>query len=317
MIKKILSPITYQIIKKYRDRYIYQSIIDITKEHNVINNSESSSNIISSFINSDYPCLISRFGSVELDAAINYKKKQPLSIIRSFYPFWISNSTIKRMQTNAGFFPIKHKSLSSFSDLIYSIVPEIDILGIWIGSENRMPISKRCKLIQLQYLEPFWSTKPWTAELKGRKILVVHPFAESIKNQYAKRDLLFDNKDILPEFDSLTVIKAVQSIGGETNGFNNWFEALKYMEDEIDKVDYDVALIGCGAYGMPLAAHCKQMGKKAIHLGGALQLLFGIRGNRWETEQKIYSKFMNDNWVRPLDSERPHTAQNVENACYW
>lgn len=317
MIKKILSPITYQIIKKYRDRYIYQSIIDITKEHNVINNSESSSNIISSFINSDYPCLISRFGSVELDAAINYKKKQPLSIIRSFYPFWISNSTIKRMQTNAGFFPIKHKSLSSFSDLIYSIVPEIDILGIWIGSENRMPISKRCKLIQLQYLEPFWSTKPWTAELKGRKILVVHPFAESIKNQYAKRDLLFDNKDVLPEFDSLTVIKAVQSIGGETNGFKTWFDALQHMENEIDKVDYDVALIGCGAYGMPLAAHCKQMGKKAIHLGGALQLLFGIRGNRWETEQNIYMQFMNEHWVRPLENERPKAAKNVENACYW
>lgn len=89
------------------------------------------------------------------------------------------------------------------------------------------------------------------------------------------------------------------------------------MESVIDKVDYDVALIGCGAYGMPLAAHCKRMGKKAVHLGGALQLLFGIRGNRWETEQDIYKQFMNEHWVRPLESERPKVALNVENACYW
>ena len=59
------------------------------------------------------------------------------------------------------------------------------------------------------------------------------------------------------------------------------------------------------------------MGKKAVHIGGALQLLFGIRGNRWETEQDIYMQFMNKHWVRPLESERPKAAHNVENACYW
>ena len=53
------------------------------------------------------------------------------------------------------------------------------------------------------------------------------------------------------------------------------------MENEIDKHDYEVCLIGCGAYGLPLAAHVKKQGKKAIHIGGALQLLFGIMGKRW------------------------------------
>lgn len=125
------------------------------------------------------------------------------------------------------------------------------------------------------------------------------------------------DKDTLPEFGSLKIIKAIQSIGGKDNGFASWFDALKFMEDQIDATDYEVALIGCGAYGMPLAAHCKKMGKKAIHLGGALQLLFGIKGNRWETEQKIYMKFYNEHWVRPLDNERPPSALNVENACYW
>lgn len=34
----------------------------------------------------------------------------------------------------------------------------------------------------------------------------------------------------------------------------------------MDAYDYDVAIIGCGAYGMHLAAHAKRKGKIAIHL---------------------------------------------------
>ena len=64
------------------------------------------------------------------------------------------------------------------------------------------------------------------------------------------------------------------------------------MKSEIDKCDYDVCLIGCGAYGFPLAAHVKHKGKQAIHLGGTLQLLFGIKGNRWfDPNSFLYPKF--------------------------
>lgn len=97
--------------------------------------------------------------------------------------------------------------------------------------------------------------------IKRKKILVVHPFAKTIQQQYEqRRTLLFKNPDILPEFQ-LETFQAVQSIGGQSS-FNTWFDALQYMKDEIDKRDYDIALIGCGAYGFPLAAHIKRSGKK-------------------------------------------------------
>jgi len=313
----IFSPITYKLIKGYRDRYIMPPINRADFEKDLIQDADTAAEIIFEALSSEKPTIISRYGSNELDATLNYKKTHPLSFLRRIYPFWIGDRTKKKMKIEAGFFPSNDKTLSQFSDLIYRITSDIDILGTWIGNENLMPLSKECIKIFLPRIEPFWSRKPWTKCLEGEKIVVIHPFAESIKQQYNKRELLFANKDILPEFASLTVIKAVQSLGGETNGFASWFDALHYMEDEIDKVDYDVALIGCGAYGMPLAAHCKKMGKKAVHLGGSLQLLFGIRGNRWETEQDIYMQFMNEHWVRPLESERPAGAQNVENACYW
>ena len=93
------------------------------------------------------------------------------------------------------------------------------------------------------------------------------------------------------------------------------------MENEVDKHDFDIALIGCGAYGFPLAAYVKRKGKKAVHFGGSLQLLFGIRGNRWENPNYNpiynYANLMNEYWVKPGSVEKPQNAEKVENACYW
>lgn len=316
MIKKIIAPLSYRLIKSYRDKHIMPPVDNHAYFSDAVSDPDKAAKIISDVITADSPCMISRLGIIELDATLGFRKGAPLSFLRNIYPFWVGEQTKYRLQTNAGFFPLTNSMMSRFSDLMFSIIPEIDIITIFRAVES-IAVKHKCIKIKAPFLEPFWSTNPWTSQLRNKKILVVHPFAESIQKQYDRREQLFENKDILPEFASLTIIKAVQSIGGETNGFNSWFEALLYMENEIDKVDYDVALIGCGAYGMPLAAHCKKMGKKSIHLGGALQLLFGIRGNRWENEQDIYKRFMNEHWVRPLDNERPKTAQNVENACYW
>ena len=88
------------------------------------------------------------------------------------------------------------------------------------------------------------------------------------------------------------------------------------MEDEMDQLDYDIAIIGCGAYGFNLAAHAKRTGHKAIHLEGASQLLFGIIGKRWENKE-YYKDIINEHWCRPDESERPATANSVEGGCYW
>jgi hypothetical protein len=77
-----------------------------------------------------------------------------------------------------------------------------------------------------------------------------------------------------------------------------------------------VALLGCGAYGLPLAAAIKRSGRQAIHLGGALQVLFGIRGRRWEQIPKI-AALMNDHWIRPSEAETPVSAVRVDQGCYW
>ncbi len=111
--------------------------------------------------------------------------------------------------------------------------------------------------------------------------------------------------------------KAVQTLCNEQDSrFNTWFDALKYMIEEINKIDFDVAIIGCGVYGLPLTAAIKDMGRQAVHLGGATQILFGIIGKRWENNE-FFSSRVNEYWIRPSENERPKNSDAVEEGCYW
>ena len=134
--------------------------------------------------------------------------------------------------------------------------------------------------------------------------------------QYAKRDKLFSNPDILPDFE-LTAYRSVNSAMGIKTEFPDWFSALKKMENDICQIEFDIALLGCGAYGMNLGAFIKRdLGKMALHLGGMTQLLFGIRGRRWENDPK-YDALYTDSWTRPLPHEIPPANNRIENGCYW
>ena len=127
---------------------------------------------------------------------------------------------------------------------------------------------------------------------------------------------MFADKRVLPKFKSLETIKAVQTIAGNNSVFKDWFEALDFMKKEIDKKDFDIAIIGCGAYGFPLAAHVKRRGKKAIHMGGPTQMFFGIKGKRWEDNEK-FKTIINDYFVNPTDQDIPKDFNKVEGGCYW
>lgn len=271
--------------------------------------------------------MISKFGTVELRAVcscITASKKLDLNdywdIIRgkkAIDPM----ETISCLHNNAGFFPPSIDLEYKFAAQVLEDVKCIDILGSYIDQEKYLEKElNHCAKIDIYgYCAPFAWNNPWTSILKGKRVLVVHPFTESIKKQYLKRRELFEDKTVLPEFKELILVKAVQSIAGngESTGYADWFEALEAMEKEIDSHEYDVALIGCGAYGMSLAAHCKRQGKIAVHMASWVQMLFGIYGQRWAIDQPEYAKFINDSWVRPQTSERPKNLESVENGAYW
>lgn len=258
----------------------------------------------------DKPSLITRFGLFELEILKSFldNKKRLITFGKDDY---------QAMSNNAGFFPANDYMLSRFASEMYEILANIDVLGVWFVPKEARVIPKYCpekmRTVNISSIGDIDIERPWTRCLKGKKVLVIHPFAQTIKSQYEKRELLFKNPDVLPEFD-LQVIKAVQSIADEKADlpFKTWFEALDFMKSQISQVDFDIALIGCGAYGMFLADYCKSIGKKAVHMGGATQLLFGIKGKRWD-DSGIY----NEHWVRPSENEIPKGVEKVEDGCYW
>ena len=246
-------------------------------------NPDKVSDIIYNFLADDKPCMIGRYGATELSMVVNYlgittKTHSIYRFIKGQEPeWWWNHNIMMQMQQWSGFFPPTEEKLSQFCRLMLDDAKEMDICGVFSSVEPLMRYVETYMssplYVPLYTYSPFVSTRPWSRILKGKKVLVIHPFAELIIKQYQRREQLFDNPDVLPEFD-LKVIKAVQSLGGESNGFADWFEALQYMKNEMDRTDYDICLIGCGAYGFPLAAHAKRQKKKVVHFGGELQLLF-------------------------------------------
>ena len=82
------------------------------------------------------------------------------------------------------------------------------------------------------------------------------------------------------------------------------------MYEEAMKVDFDVALIGCGAYGVTLAGKIKAAGKTAIHMGASTFV--------WNKRQSLGedNALYNEYWVRPDESERIKSAEVIERECY-
>ncbi|MEO5682382.1 MAG: hypothetical protein ABIQ88_07050 [Chitinophagaceae bacterium] len=309
----------------------YQQLIGADKDFMVSNDNvqvtgEEASALIAQRLLADKPVMIGRFGSTELSTLLNYYfiKGSLFSNISNLvkgipYFFHFKNGLVHDMNVISGFFPADVKNLERFCEMYLEDIPEIDILGSWLSYEKHLfkYMNKDHVRIQLEDLSPFNHAHPWSKALEGKKVLVVHPFEESIINQYKKRELLFQNPDVLPAFD-LKIVRAVQSNGNSETVYKDWFEALDYMTEQIAKSDFDIAILGCGAYGMPLAARIKRMGKKAIHVGGAVQCMFGIKGKRWEIPfYNFQQKFYNEHWVRPLETEKPKDALKVEAAAYW
>ena len=83
------------------------------------------------------------------------------------------------------------------------------------------------------------------------------------------------------------------------------------------QLPFDLTILGCGGYGHPLQHFIvSELGKPAIYIGGATQLLFGIRGTRWDEHEEL-SKLIKINWVSPMLSEIPPLPGAVEDSAYW
>jgi hypothetical protein len=141
--------------------------------------------------------------------------------------------------------------------------------------------------------------------LPGKKVLVISPFAESIQLNFPNRDKFFNLGFVYPDF-RLEVYNTPITYDGLPDEFYphaNWFETLEQMKADIAKIDFDVALLSCGSYALPLGVFIDQeLNRKAVYVGGMLQIFFGITGRRYEGsfEGQINPKY----FIRPVEREK-------------
>lgn len=288
-------------------------------KRNIMEN-ESASEELARLIISGQPLAAGRMGLFEMAAMRMYEFE-----IKKKYPLVMDN-----IYNCAGFFPNDINLGDQFLLIMKDSLKEMDLLApfhqfcedyfIDHYTKKDIIISKSEGVFEICQLE-----NVWTKALKGKRVLMISPFTETIRQQYEKRELLFPGKEILPEFGELLTYKSLMTIGDmKDERFATWFEALEHMKREILLMNFDIALLGCGAYGFPLAAEIKKAGKQAVHMGGVLQILFGIMGKRWDGTRtggaphirEDIAKYYNEYWTYPLE-KRPKEASKVEYGPYW
>ena len=290
-----------KLVQKAAD--VYRSLRFAMKYRGLtILSAEDGNNAIAAAVTAGAPYMAARCGATEMRTAADYLQNGGTGF---------AERTRQDIRNLSGVFPTDDATLEKFCRTYIECAHTADLLALWnVGAERE--VVRGCgpatRYTKLRALEPYYHPHPWSAALAGKRVLVVHPFKNTIQRQYARREQLFPGTEILPAFADLRIVQAVQGLAGADTGYASWFDALAAMEQEMDAAPYDVA------NGLPLAAHARDTGHVAVQMSGALQLLFGIRGKRWD-DHPIISKLYNDAWVRP--EEGLAHKEKVEGGSYW
>lgn len=308
LLKQALMPL---ILTRRRVRYYSERLQHLGRQ---IGDHEYGNCVISDAVRSGTPQAIGKIGFTELDCL-----RMSIAVRGNSNALSITAVLRKQLYNNAGVFPDDYQSFSRWGQLLEDVLPEMTVMGVYCNSGEASIIKRYCANAQRVRASSvdalYYGASAWTSALAGRKVLVALPFERTVRQQYARREHLYPSKPwILPEFrlDTLKVFPHAHLVKPV---HRDWFEALEAMQREMDKRDFDVLLIGAGAYSIPLAVHAKRLGKQGIHVGGGAQFLFGIKGRRWDASSGL--GYYNEYWSRPLPEETPPGIERIEGGCYW
>jgi hypothetical protein len=236
--------------------------------------------------------------------------------------------SLRTMKNNAGIQLTTIDSIIQYSNLYCDAFDNCEIYAGWETWGGVYPyIAQSQDYFKNKYNKPLiWAfsfdifhyiySTPWTHALKGKRILIVSSFAESITEKVPIREKIY-GVDLFPDCEITTICPPQTQGENPSEEFITELVAFEKRLDEI-KDTYDIALVSCGGYGNLVCNSIYKQGKSAIYVGGVLQMYFGILGNRWLMERPDAVRlFLNSHWTRPKDSEKPSGHENIEKSCYW
>lgn len=232
----------------------------------------------------------------------------------------------QRLHECSGFFPVQKHLFSSWHRTYLDSLAQMDFLAQWQTPGSYLAAYEVCALrdyagqakrVLLAALHPVHPPASWLLSLCKKRWLVIHPFGQTIRHQLNRLGELGVYPETCREYlprvrETCRVLPCPQFSYMVPPRHRDWFHALEDLQGQMAQESFDILLVGAGAWSLPLAVHAKRLGKQALHLGGQLQLLFGIEGGRWD-KSRLYNKA----WTRPLPEDRPPNFQLMEQGAYW
>lgn len=279
-------------------------------EHPLLSNAEVHRRI-SDAIKTNQPFSVARLGGVEASILI-WAMSETRLLDRFFFPF----SSTNQGATNAGVRPRYKSSYRFFAELCSEALDGIDLQGVWRTAHEAVCLKhqKTAAYFDLESAGPEGKNdKHWLCAVKGKKVLVVSPFSDSINFQIP---LLCKVWPCMNWMDGTNFVVEPFPYLIDDECPEAWWDVYSRIGRVVSRGDYDVALFGCGGLGLPFAHLAKKSGRMGIHMGGHLQMVFGIYGER-HLHQSWFRNQINCFWKRPNLDEVPKSAKRVEGGCYW
>ena len=306
------------LIREYRDRVTQR----LTREpanafwtRYPIVSYESAQEMAGVHIDNKQPFCAARLGSVELKILLWAKKIPRLGACGIKMPVFYSDTYAGAK--NAGIRPRSRPSYHRFADIFYDSMQWIDLMSSWQTSLEHSVLQStqlRPLVCDGEILCPtLGNNENWAHFLNKKRVLVISPFKKTIERQIQRLGKIWPNLD--NSWNVSFEVKQFPYLIDEKCKLH-WEDVYHEMKNFIENGNFDVVLLGCGGLGMPLSVIAKKAGAIGIHLGGHLQILFGIYGQR-HLDHEWHMKWINDSWTRPLLEETPASPGSVEGGCYW
>jgi hypothetical protein len=255
-------------------------------------------------------CFIGRIAGIELQVA------------HQFIEGTVTPQQLEELENNAGIHLKREQSLAAYVNQLIQAYDHCTHIAEWESNGpvyaatgwsqrwmgNRTPHIPK---IPARSLEPYY-TNSWM--LRGKRILVVHPFTSTLEKQSHRFKELFPDREWFPDC-TFEFVKPPLTLAGN-HGETDWQDHMAPCLDEIRGKEFDVALVAAGGYGMLISDFIYQRKKSVIYVGGALQLFFGVIGKRWFSNPDILA-LVNDSWIRPSKEDQVSSYKKVEKGCYW
>jgi hypothetical protein len=268
----------------------------------------------------DRPHFIGRIAGVELKVAYAVLEK----------PHLLTQRELLELENNAGIHTTSEESLKEYATELVHAYDACSLIGEWpttgevfqatgVGQQfiqRRTPAIPKCSALSLEpyYIPP--TDLSWMSALKGKRILVLHPFVNTLQKQVEHLRELYPSCDWLEGCHFEFVRPPVTLAGNHQQ--QDWKSHYDSCVQQLRALPpFDIALVGAGGYGMLLSHFIfRELRSSVIYVGGALQLFFGVIGKRWFTNPKVMA-LVNDHWTRPVKEDQPASYQKVERGCYW